>query len=88
MMTTLTITAKGQITLKKELLQHLALCPGDKVEVTPAPGGRLTLAPQRIARTGRMEDAFGALHRPGQKALSIEEMNKVIARAWAGEFEP
>lgn len=86
-MTTLTITAKGQITLKKELLQHLALRPGDKVEVTPAPGGRLTLTAQRRARTGRMEDAFGMLHRPGQKALSIEEMNEVIARAWAGEVE-
>jgi antitoxin PrlF len=86
-MTTLTITAKGQITLKKELLQHLALHPGDKVEVTPAPGGRLTLTPQRRARTGRIEDAVGVLHRPGQKPLSIEEMNEVIARGWAGELD-
>ncbi|WP_375272312.1 AbrB/MazE/SpoVT family DNA-binding domain-containing protein [Sphingomonas sp.] len=86
-MTTLTITAKGQITLKKELLQHLALSPGDKVEVTPSPGGRLTLAPQRVARTGRIEDAIGLLHRPGQKPLSIEEMNEVIAQGWAGELD-
>lgn len=86
-MTTLTITAKGQITLKKELLQHLALRPGDRVEVTPAPGGRLTLASQRIARTGRIEDAIGILHRPGQKPLSIEEMNEVIAQGWAGELD-
>lgn len=87
-MTTLTITARGQITLTPEMLQHLGLRPGDSVEVTCAPGGHLILAPKPIARNGRIDDIIGALHRPGQKALSIEEMNEAIARAWAGEIEP
>lgn len=85
-MTTLTITAKGQITLKKELLRHLSLSPGDKVEVTAAPGGRLMLA-SRKAQTGRMEEAFGMLKRPDQPTLTIEEMNEVIARGWAGQLD-
>jgi antitoxin PrlF len=84
-MTTLTITAKGQITLKKELLRHLGLKPGDKLSVDTAPGKRLTISPERPPRTGRITDAFGMLHRPGEPALSIEEMNEVIAGAWAGE---
>ena len=86
-MTTLTITAKGQITLKKELLRHLGLKPGDKLSVDTAPGHRLTIAPERPARSGSMEEAFGSLHRPGDKPLSIEEMNEVIAKGWAGELD-
>lgn len=84
-MTTLTITAKGQVTFNKDLLQHLGLKPGDKLEVVKQPGGRLSLGPALRPRTGRMEDAFGILSRPGQRRLSIEEMNDVIARGWAGE---
>lgn len=82
-MTTLTITAKGQITLKKELLRHLGLAPGDTVDVTPAPHGRLSIQPAGGRRT--IEDSIGGLKRPGQKPLSIDEMNEVIARSWAGE---
>jgi AbrB family looped-hinge helix DNA binding protein len=83
-MTTLTITAKGQITLKKELLRHLGLGPGDTVDVTPAPDGHLSIRPTPQGRR-TIEDSIGALKRPGQKPLSIEEMNDVIARSWAGE---
>jgi AbrB family looped-hinge helix DNA binding protein len=86
-MTTLTITAKGQITLKKELLRHLGLGPGDQLDIDMIPGGRLTVAPAQPPRTGSMTDAFGMLHRPGQKALTIEEMNEIIARGWAGQLD-
>lgn len=84
-MTTLTITAKGQVTFNKDLLRHLGLKPGDKMEVDKQPGGRLSLGPVLPPRTGRMEDAFGVLSRPGQKRLSVEELNEVTAGAWAGE---
>ena len=47
-MATLTVTAKGQITLKQELLRHLNVAPGQKVEVDKLPDGRLVVgaAPQ------------------------------------------
>ena len=30
---TLTVTAKGQITLRKEVLNHLGVRPGDKLDI-------------------------------------------------------
>jgi hypothetical protein len=38
-MSTLTVTAKGQITLPNNLLKHLGVRPGEKVAVAKLPGG-------------------------------------------------
>ena len=84
MTTTLTVTAKGQITLRKELLQHLGISPGQKVEVDLLPGGRAELRPAQ--RTGTIEDFFGSLYRSNTKALTIEEINEAIEKGWAGEW--
>ena len=83
-MTTLTITAKGQITLKKELLAALGLRPGDKVVVEPNETGGVVLT--RAPKTGSWDDIAGMLRRPGQRAVTIEEMNETIAKGWAGEL--
>lgn len=85
-MSTLTITAKGQITLRKELLSGMGVGPGDKLEVTPALGGGVHVRP--VKREGRrtIEGLIGAAARPGQKSLSIEELNEAIAKAWAGQL--
>ncbi len=40
-MATLTITAKGQVTLRRELLHHLGVQPGEQIEVSTLPGGRI-----------------------------------------------
>lgn len=78
-----TITAKGQVTLRKELLQHLGVHPGDKISIEKLPGGELRF---RAARpTGKIENFFGSLKREGQRPISIEEMNEAIAASWAGE---
>lgn len=42
-MSTLTVTAKGQITLPEDVLQHLGAAPGDKLRVMKLPGGRIEL---------------------------------------------
>jgi AbrB family looped-hinge helix DNA binding protein len=82
-MVALTLTAKNQLTLRKEVVKHLGLKPGDKVEAELRPDGRVELAPQQ-ARTGKISDAFGILQvKPGTPPLSIEEMNEVIAEGWA-----
>lgn len=83
-MNALTVTAKGQVTLKKELLQHLGIRPGEKIEVDELPGGELRV--RAFTRTGKISDAFGMLKREGRKALSIEEMNEIAAKGWAGEL--
>jgi AbrB family looped-hinge helix DNA binding protein len=51
-MSTLTVTAKGQVTLRKDLLKHLGVQPGDKIAVDKLPDGRIEV---RAARpTGKI----------------------------------
>ena len=77
----LKISAKGQVTLKKSVLAHLGARPGESVCVELRPGGVIELRP---APTGKISDTFGMLAKPGQKPVSIEEMNETIADGWAG----
>ena len=83
-MTTLTVTAKGQITLRKDVLRHLGVAPGQKIEIDMLPNGRVEM--RAAKRTGSIENFIGCLQRPGTKALTIDEMNEVIAKGWAGEL--
>ncbi len=81
----LTVTAKGQITIKKSLLDGLGARVGDKLRVEVRPDGSLVIPPLR--RTGQISDAFGMVKPPpGTPPLSIEEMNEIIAKGWAGEL--
>jgi bifunctional DNA-binding transcriptional regulator/antitoxin component of YhaV-PrlF toxin-antitoxin module len=82
-MTILTITAKGQITLKQELLRHLNAAPGQKVEVGKLPDGRLVVGP--ASRTGSIDDFIGSLEQKGGPRLSIAQIKKITEDAWAGK---
>ena len=80
--TTLTVTAKGQVTLRKEVLRHLGIKPGEKVAVEFLPAGRAEL---RAATSRASIDAFiGCVRRRGSKPLSIEEIAEIAAQGWAG----
>ena len=79
---TLTVTAKGQITLRKEVLGHLGVRPGDKLDVDLLKEGRLELRPRRGTSAAAV---FGLLARPGAPRLSIEDLNEATASGWAGE---
>ncbi|MFV3126839.1 AbrB/MazE/SpoVT family DNA-binding domain-containing protein [Niveispirillum sp. KHB5.9] len=78
----LTVTAKGQVTFRKELLEHLGAGPGDQLEVEMLPSGRVEV---RVAPKEGIEGFFGCLKSPLAKAPSIEEMNDAIAAGWAGK---
>lgn len=80
-MTTLTITAKGQVTLRKDLLEHLGAQPGQKVTVEKLPDGRIEV---RAAPKGDISDVFGMLDNNGVH-MTIEEINEAIADGWAGK---
>jgi AbrB family looped-hinge helix DNA binding protein len=82
-MTTLTVTAKGQMTLRKDVLQHLGVHAGERISVEKLPDGRIEL--RAAKQTGKISDVFGMLKQPGRKAVSIDEMNEVIAASWAGK---
>jgi AbrB family looped-hinge helix DNA binding protein len=82
-MSTLTVTAKGQVTLRKDVLEHLGVHPGEKITVNKLPDGRVEVKAARP--TGKISDVFGLLKRDNGPSLSIEEMNKIAARGWAGK---
>jgi AbrB family looped-hinge helix DNA binding protein len=82
-MNTLTVTAKGQITLRKDLLKHLGIHPGDKIAVDKLPDGRIEV--RAAPPTGKISDVFDFLKKKDGPSLSIEEMNKIAARGWAGK---
>lgn len=85
-MSTRTITSRGQITLGKELLGHLGVRPGDRIDVMKLAGGRIEVKAARP--TARISDVFGLLKRKDGPRLSIEEMNRIAASGWAGKRSP
>ena len=82
-MTKLKVTAKGQVTFRRDVLEHLGVHPGEKIEVEKLPSGRLEVRAARGAKS--ISDIFGLLKRENGPHLSIEEMNRIAARAWAGK---
>ena len=83
-MTTLTVTARGQVTFRKKVLQHLGIKPGEKIALDLLPDGRGLL---RAAKsTGKIEDFFGVLAGKTKKVATIEEMNEAAARGWTGKI--
>ena len=81
-MATLTVTAKGQVTFRKDVLQHLGIKPGEKIELDLLPDGRGMLRAARPA--GTIQDFVGLLAGRTRKVATIEEINEAGAQAWAG----
>jgi len=82
-MATLTVTAKGQITLKQDLLRHLKVAPGQKVEINKLPDGRLVVAP--APKTGSIDNFIGSLEQKGGPRFTIAQIKKFTEDAWAGK---
>ncbi|NYT27718.1 MAG: AbrB/MazE/SpoVT family DNA-binding domain-containing protein [Candidatus Thiodubiliella endoseptemdiera] len=71
-----TITSKGQVTIPKDIRQSLHLNAGDKIEMLATKNGEAIIRP--ISKT--VDEVFGLLKRPGQKPVSVEEMNEAIGQ--------
>jgi len=82
-MATLTVTARGQVTFRKDVLRHLGVKPGEKIEIELVPGNKGIVTPAR--KTGRIEDAFGMLAGKAKVKLTIKQIKEATERAWAGE---
>ena len=81
-MTTLTITERGQVTFRKDVLQHLGIRPGEKIELELLPNGRAELKAARPK--GSFRDFHGFLKgKTNGRMLTIEDMNDAIAEAGA-----
>jgi len=82
-MTTLCVTAKGQLTLKREILQHLWIRPGERIDCEKRPGGELRLRSSHA--TGDIEGFLGLLAGKTQKVATLEEIGEAAAAGWAGQ---
>lgn len=84
-MSDLKITAKGQVTLRKDLLNHLGVRPGDTISISKLPGGSIEV--RAASAKGRISDFFGSLKGKGRRRrpLTIEEMQKITEEGWAGK---
>jgi len=74
-----TVTSKGQVTLPKALRDALGIKPGSKVDFRVLSEGRAEL---QVVDTHPLAIA-GILQRPGQRPLTVEDMDAGIARAVA-----
>ena len=82
-MSTFAVDAEGRVTLSKGILEHLGVHPDGKIIVTKFPDGRIELKAARP--TGTISDVFGLLKRNDGTSLSVDQMNEIAARGWAGK---
>jgi antitoxin PrlF len=69
------MSSKGQITIPAEVRAEFRLKEGDIVDFYVDPLDRRI---QIIARNGKMADLRGILAKPGQRALTLEEIDEGI----------
>jgi antitoxin PrlF len=72
----LTVSARGQVVLPKDLRERLGVTAGGKLEAR-LEEGRVTIHP----KTRGIAELIGMLHRPGMRPLSLEEIDSAIAES-------
>ena len=72
-----TVTTKGQTTLPKAVRSALGIAPGDRVRYVILDGE------VRLLKARPVAGLAGILARPGQKPVSLEDMDAAIAEAAA-----
>ncbi len=77
----LTVTERGQVTFRKDVLQHLGIRPGDKIEWEKQPDGAITL---RAARPlGKIDSFLGLLAGRTKKIATLDEIKEAAATGWS-----
>ena len=80
-MATLTVTARGQVTFRKDVLQHLGIEPGEKIELDKLPDGRVALKAARPC--GKIDGFLGLLANKTRKVATLDEINEAAAAGWS-----
>jgi antitoxin PrlF len=75
-----TLTSKGQITIPSQVRRALGLEAGDRVEFIEHGRGQFAI----VAVTSSVQELKGLFQRKRNKPVSIEEMNRAIARRASG----
>jgi hypothetical protein len=71
------------VTFRKDVLQHLGITPGEKIELELLPGGRGMLKAARP--TGKINGFVGLLAGKTKKVATIDEINEAVTQGWAGK---
>lgn len=79
-MPTSTVTAKGQITIPKDVRDALRVDTGDRVSFVVRDDGVVEMRPETVD----LGELYGVLRRRGRKPVSVEQMNEDIAAAASG----
>ncbi len=74
------MTARGQVTFRKDILQHLGIVPGQKIELEKLPDGRVAVRAERPGNT--IDSLFGRLAGKTKKVATIDEINEAVAASW------
>jgi bifunctional DNA-binding transcriptional regulator/antitoxin component of YhaV-PrlF toxin-antitoxin module len=81
-MATLSVTARGQVTLGKDVLEHLGIQPGDRIRLDLLPNGKAQLKAEKPK--GSWRNLHGLLRGKGNDiALEIDDINAAIAEGAA-----
>lgn len=81
-MPTLTVTAKGQVTFRKDVLEHLGVAPGDQISVEKLSDGRIEV---RAVPGGPIAAVFGMLKDKTTRKLSVDEISAAAREGWSGK---
>lgn len=78
-------TSRGQVTLRKEILHHVGIKPGEKLEIDLLPGGEFR--GRAVRKKHSIAEIAGCLKGKTNGArLTIEEMDEAIGEAVVEEF--
>jgi antitoxin PrlF len=81
-MPTATVTTKGQVTIPKEVREHLGIDTGDRLAFLVQQDGTVTVTPL----THHVRELGGLLQRPRRAPVSSTEMDHGIARRMRSKF--
>ena len=78
-----TITRRGQITIPRQVREHLGVGVGDQLEFTIERAGSVRV----YAASDTINDLYGLLHRPNRLPVWVEEMDRAVGEYLAAEDE-
>jgi len=78
----LKITSKGQVTLRREVLEQLGARPGDRIIVEPVAPGRVEI--RRADSSAGLSAFVGCLKSASGPTLSLQDIEKAARDGWAG----
>lgn len=70
------VTSKGQVTLPKQIRESLSIRTGDRLEFAMEPSHKISIRKKRLP--GSSAGCAKHLVKPGQKPLTVEQMDDAI----------